>query len=262
MDQNCRPLPADQSGGFRCAIPCPWVWILGLAVAALMILYAWQTAPAEYSARVILRFAEEPTDESEHFQNDRKLQPSVIRSPIVLRSALQKPGIAQLNCLKDQEDKERWLSDHLSFMWTGADFLTISISGPEKDELVELLTAVHDAYMEEIVQVERDLDIVKRDELSRERQNLGNALPYMETECQNLEKANAAGEETPDLERLQKELARKKAEYEQMGAQLRELELKIQAPLPVQTIGEPCVKIRKKTGNWFPFQSKFSESEP
>lgn len=254
MEQNCGPLPADQSRGFWCAIRWPWVLVLGLAAAALVVLYAWQTGPAEYSAKVILRFAEEPADESEHdFQNDRGVQPTLITSPIVLRPALQKPGIAQLNCLKDQEDKERWLSDHLKVWWTGADFLTISISGPEKDELIEILTAVRDAYMEEIVQVERDLDVVKRDELSREYQNLGNALPYMETECQNLEKAKAAGEETPDLERLREELARKKMEYEQMGRQLAELNRKLEAEPCVQTICEPCAEIRKKGGKWFPF---------
>lgn len=242
MEQNC-----GQSGGFWRAIRCPWVLVLGLAAAALVILYAWQAAPAEYSAMVILRFAEEPADEAErNIQNDRSAQPTLITSAIVLRPALQKPGIAQLNCLKDQEDKERWLSERLKVWWTGADFLTISISGPEKDELVEILTAVRDAYMEEIVQVERDLDVVKRDELRREYQNLGNALPNMEIECQNLEKAKAAGEETPDLERLRDDLTRKKAVYEQMGAQLAELNRKLEAEPRVQTVCEPCAEIRKK----------------
>ena len=125
-----------------------------------------------------------PTERN--YLNDRGAQASLIRSTIVLVPALQQSGISKLSCLKNQQDKVHWLSTHLNVSYTGSEILTISISGPDKDELVKILTAVRDAYMQEIVQVERDLDTQKRATVDRAYKNLEKAIQRKEIQYQNL----------------------------------------------------------------------------
>ncbi|MBQ6106746.1 MAG: hypothetical protein IJK97_00945, partial [Thermoguttaceae bacterium] len=166
--------------------------VLGFVATTLTILYAQLTIPVEYNAKVMMRFAEAPDyilfkkPTERNWLNDRGAQASLIRSTIVLVPALQQSGISKLSCLKNQQDKVHWLSTHLNVGYTGSEILTISINGPDKDELVKILTAVRDAYMQEIVQVERDLDTQKRATVDRAYKNLEKAIQRKEIQYQNL----------------------------------------------------------------------------
>lgn len=182
--------PAD----FLYAVRRRWAisLVLGFVLTTITILVAQLTIPVEYSAKVMLRFAESrphiifkaPTEK--HYLNDRNAQATLIRSSIVLGPALQQSGISKLNCLKNEPDKVNWLATHLSVGYTGSEILTISINGPDKDELIKILTAVRDAYMQEIVQVERDLDTQKRAVLDRAYKNLEKMIQRKEIQYQNL----------------------------------------------------------------------------
>ncbi|MDO4425307.1 MAG: hypothetical protein Q4D17_06050, partial [Planctomycetia bacterium] len=142
--------------------------VLGFVLATITILIAQLTIPVEYSANVRLRFAENrqyilfKMPSEKHYLNDRNAQATLIRSNIVLGPALQQSGISKLNCLRNEEDKVYWLAQHLNVGYTGSEILTISINGPDRDELIKILTAVRDSYMQEIVQFERDLETQKR----------------------------------------------------------------------------------------------------
>ncbi len=166
--------------------------VLGFFLAAITILIAQLMIPVEYSANVRLRFAENrqyilfkmPTEK--HYLNDRNAQATLIRSNIVLGPALQQSGISKLNCLRNEEDKVYWLAQHLNVGYTGSEILTISINGPDRDELIKILTAVRDSYMQEIVQFERDLETQKRALLDRSYKNLEKMIQRKEIQYQNL----------------------------------------------------------------------------
>ena len=123
--------------------------VLGFVATTLTILYAQLTIPVEYNAKVMMRFAEAPDyilfkkPTERNWLNDRSAQASLIRSTIVLVPALQQSGISKLSCLKNQQDKVHWLSTHLNVGYTGSEILTISISGPDKDELVKILKKIN-----------------------------------------------------------------------------------------------------------------------
>lgn len=66
---------------------------------------------------------------------------------IVLDSALQEPGIAQLDCLKNERDKKKWLRQNLKVEFLGgSQLLMISMEGENPDELVKIVHAVCRAY--------------------------------------------------------------------------------------------------------------------
>lgn len=166
---------------------------LGLFVAAITLLIAWFIIPVKYHAHVWLRVAKSRpkilynTQMEEHYLNDRGAQATLIRSSIVLGSALQQPGIAQLECLKHEKDRVDWLLRNLSVGYLhGTEILQIAISGEKPEELVKILLAVRAAYMEEVVAVDRDLDTQRRGVLDRAHKNLEKMITRKEIQYKNL----------------------------------------------------------------------------
>ncbi|MDO4584165.1 MAG: polysaccharide biosynthesis tyrosine autokinase [Planctomycetia bacterium] len=166
---------------------------LGLFVAAITLLVAWFIIPVKYHAHVWLRVAKSRpkilynTQMEEHYLNDRAAQATLIRSSIVLGSALQQPGIAQLDCLKHEKDRVNWLASNLSVGYLhGTEILQIAISGEKPEELVKILLAVRAAYMEEVVAVDRDLDTQRRAVLDRAHKNLEKMITRKEIQYKNL----------------------------------------------------------------------------
>ena len=153
---------------------------LGLVVMGITLLVAWFVIPIQYNAHVWLRVAKSrpkilyDTQTESHYLNDRNAQATLIRSSIVLGTALQQPGIAQLSCLKNEKDKTDWLIKNLQVGYLGgSEILQIQIAGEKPEELVKILLAVRAAYMDQVVAVDRDMDV-------RRRMTLENAYKNME----------------------------------------------------------------------------------
>ncbi len=151
---------------------------LGLLVMAVTLIIAWFVIPVKYNAHVWLRVAKSrpkiifDTATESHYLNDRNAQATLIRSSIVLDTALQQPGIAQLNCLKNATDKKNWLIQNLQVGYLGSsEILQIAISGEDPDELVKILMAVRLAYMDRVVAVDRELDMRRRMTLEQAYKN-------------------------------------------------------------------------------------------
>lgn len=151
---------------------------LGLLVMGITLLIAWLVIPVKYKADVWLRVAKSrpkiifDTATESHYLNDRNAQATLIRSALVLDTALQQPGIAQLNCLKNAVDKKDWLIKNLQVGYLGSsEILQIAISGEDPDELVKILLAVRLAYMDRVVAVDRELDMRRRMTLEQAHKN-------------------------------------------------------------------------------------------
>lgn len=95
----------------------------------------------------------------EHFYSTRDLSHPQIYGMLVLDTALQQPGIAQLDCLKREPDKKAWLIKHLEIDYPASDLIKVSITGKDPDELTQLLYAVRLAYLDRVVAVNGEIDM-------------------------------------------------------------------------------------------------------
>lgn len=147
---------------------------LGLALGAGLILAAlagaatWQCLPAsKYNAQAMLHVASsQPTvvfeapdasnmDARSEFRTYQDTQTALITSHFVLSAALRNPEVAGLPSVVHQVDPIGWLAKHISVNFTG-EVLTIGLSGGDPREIVKLVNAVVDAYMNEVVNVEHN----------------------------------------------------------------------------------------------------------
>ncbi|MDO4569434.1 MAG: polysaccharide biosynthesis tyrosine autokinase [Planctomycetia bacterium] len=177
---------------------------LGLFVTIVTLFVSWMLIPVEYSAKVWLRFAKNKQSiifnvrEEESYLNDRNAQAALIRSSFVLNAALDQSGISSLPCLKNEKDPTNWLAKKLSVGYlNGSEILQISISGENPQELESILTAVRDAYMQEVVQVDRDAEVQRRNTLNRAYKNLKQLIDKKEIQYRNrAEQLGAADSKT------------------------------------------------------------------
>ena len=138
---------------------------LGLVLGSLTAAGVWFTYKIDsYSARALLRvLATTPTvmrTNSDILKDDTTIsqyqvtQATLIKSRLVLSKALGYPKVAGLSVFKKEADPESWLAENLKINFAG-EIMTISLSGNNPSEIVELVNAVTDAYLNEIVQNEQ-----------------------------------------------------------------------------------------------------------
>jgi len=119
--------------------------------------------------------------DAEEYRVYKETQAQLIRSPYVIGAALRRPGISQLSAVAGKDDPVLWLAQKLYVEYpSDAEVLEIGIQGVDQKEAVQLVNAVKDAYLNEVVyaeQVERKLrlDVLKRayrqktDDIKREK---------------------------------------------------------------------------------------------
>ncbi len=143
-------------------------WFWPTLLACVLPLAGCDMLATKYHATVWLRVAKSrpsifPGEKKESdVTNDRDAQPALMRSRLVLEVAIKRPGIAELTCLKNEEtddDKINWLMKNLEAGYLGSsEILQISITGRDPDELMKIVDAVRQAYMEAVVAKGRELD--------------------------------------------------------------------------------------------------------
>jgi len=112
---------------------------------------------AAQEAKVISGTGEPP----ERFTRDafeiyKNTQAQLLKSRFVLTAALRKPEVAKLQSVRQQGDPIRWLQNQLQVSFPGdAEIMKVSLAGEEPKESVPLLNAIVDAYLGEVVDVER-----------------------------------------------------------------------------------------------------------
>ncbi len=151
-----------------------WAFGLGLLCAIAAMATAWYLIPVTYSAAAWLRIAERnprllfDTNTSESLLNRPRAQATLMTSDFVLNAALRKPGIAQLPSIRHQTDQVAWLREHLSISFPDAsEIMQIAITGQHPEDLVKLVNAVKDAYMDEVVTVDRENAVRRKQALER-----------------------------------------------------------------------------------------------
>src|SRR5262245_883655 len=114
----------------------------------------------------------------------RQTQLALITSKFVLSAALRREGISDLQSVKEQVEPLDWLARSIRAGFLGdSDLLRISMVGERPSDLIQVVNAVKDAYLNEAVNAEQnnqktriaDLDRVSRDwegQLHEKRNNL------------------------------------------------------------------------------------------
>ncbi|MEI8373570.1 MAG: AAA family ATPase [Planctomycetota bacterium] len=185
-----------------------WLVILstGLACAAVIGTSLWLVLKPQYKATAVLQLApsapiilsktadqQQTTNEFEIF---RDTQQSLIKSRFVIMAALRDPKLKNRACIL-REDANRntvaWLTDEIrvDFPAKNAGIMQVSAMEPDREDAAVIVNAVVDAYMNEVVNYDRqqrrdrlsDLQQIsaekenevrtKREQLKRELENIG-----------------------------------------------------------------------------------------
>ena len=150
---------------------------LGFAVTAVVAVVLWFIIPVNYEAVALIRVRAVTQSimsmgrrgQGIHdYETYKQTQAALIKSPYVVNAALRRPEIFNLRMVQAEENPVAWLAGEISVTNPqNSEVLRITMKGEIRDEIVKIVNAVNQAYMEEIVQADRDsllerLDILKR----------------------------------------------------------------------------------------------------
>lgn len=149
--------------------------LCGVPVAVIAAAIAWLTVPAPFTAFALLRVASvEPrlvfqtAETNSDFATYRRTQMALIKSRFVLNAALRKPSVAALPMVRKQTHPVQWLEEAVQVdSYDSPEILRISLTGDEPTELAEIVNAVRDAYLVEVVNADRKQRIARLNDLER-----------------------------------------------------------------------------------------------
>jgi capsular exopolysaccharide synthesis family protein len=136
--------------------------VLGAAAGAA----AWFGLAAKFTAFAQLRIAaitpylvfhnaNNPEGRND-FTTYQRTQAAAIKNRYVLNAALKRDDVRQLALVRQQGEPITWLEDELKVeLQEGSEIVNVKMTGSEPAELVTLINAVTQAYLQEIVNVER-----------------------------------------------------------------------------------------------------------
>lgn len=219
------PAPSLGLAGYLHSLRRHWVLAagVGLLCAAVAAPAAWFGHGSKYEAKSHLRMSSQehmlvfPTAATREtgmtsFDIYKETQRQLVTSRFVLIAALRKPEVARLPSIRREQDAVVWLAEQIRVQFPGdAEIMEVSLVGDDPQEAATLVNSVVEAYLTEVVNVERDQ---RRDRLSQ----LDTAYTEKETEVR--EKRN-------DLKQL----------AEQLGTSDKET-LSLQQQLAIQQFAE------------------------
>jgi polysaccharide biosynthesis transport protein len=144
------------------AVKHRWLFALTLGTLAGAVAggIAWKVMPVpRYTAAAEIEvhafkpilMSDAAPDRTE-FKIFQATQLALVQSALVLNSALGRPGIADLATVKAQPDPEEWLESQLIVEFrAGSEVMRLSLSGEREKDVVALVNAVGEAYLEEVL---------------------------------------------------------------------------------------------------------------
>lgn len=107
------------------------------------------------------------TADLDEFNLYKRTQQVLVTSDFVIRAALRKKDISDLPMLKSRGNRRvRWLSENIQVDFPGdAEIMRIGMSGENVNEMVRLVNAIVDAYLQEVVEKERSDQLQRLDRL-------------------------------------------------------------------------------------------------
>lgn len=145
--------------------------LIGGLLAPLVAVPAWYLHPKGYEAVVWLQMRSESGmlgNNISGYDQYRKTQIQLLKSPFVLNAALRRPGIADLQTIKEQPAPAEWLARNLVMSSpTESEVVTLRLRGPIAEDTSKILNAVTACYLDDIVNKDRADRLGKRDTLEK-----------------------------------------------------------------------------------------------
>jgi capsular exopolysaccharide synthesis family protein len=223
--------------------------MLGVFLASLASAAAWFVLPTtKPTATAVLHLsADRPSiiddrgNSRADFSTYQVSQKTLLASRLVIAAALRRPDVSELAIVREQRDPISWLQKELKIEFrAGSEFMQLSLGGRQADELKVLLTAVTDAYLQEVVDRERNKQVQHLKQLEEVQAQYEESLRRKRKSVREM--ALAVGTGDPQviavkqryafeaLGHAERELLRVKAELRQMKIELRGKEEKDKIP--------------------------------
>jgi polysaccharide biosynthesis transport protein len=140
--------------------------MLGGTLAAVAGAAAWFLLSAKYTAFAQLKIASTTPyivfhnannpDGRNDFSLYQRTQAAAIKNRYVLNAALKRDDVKQLSSVRAQAEPITWLEEELKVeVPEGSEIVNVKLSGSEPNELVTLVNAVTQVYLQEVVNAER-----------------------------------------------------------------------------------------------------------
>ncbi|HTQ40899.1 MAG TPA: Wzz/FepE/Etk N-terminal domain-containing protein, partial [Pirellulales bacterium] len=174
--------------------------VMGLPLAALL----WIVAPENYEVVAWLKVGDpqqwsetKPGRDGAEYEAYRQTQAARIRSPMVLQEALNKEGVASLPLLRAEKDQHRFLEDEITVVTPrDSELLQIKMRGKDPQQLVKIVNAVKDSYLDNVVEVENRENVGKLTLLQNTLNELQNDISNKRDQLQKLQEKT----KSPDLD--------------------------------------------------------------
>ncbi len=143
----------------------PLAITLGLACGAAAAFAAWQLATDRYTVVSLLKISasEKPIvfklqeDSVSSFDIFKATQQQLLTSDTVLIAALRREDAKGLALVQKEDDPVRWLAQNIRVDFLGnSEIMRVSLTSEKPEEAATLVKAVVDAYMNEVVDVDRN----------------------------------------------------------------------------------------------------------
>ena len=190
--------------GLLFALKRRWRQATLIGVPALLFgtVLAWILIPAHFTAFALLsisskqqRLVFKTADEDADFFTYQKTQKAMIRSRFVLNAALRRPGISELQTIREKTYPVQWLEEELQIdSHNSPEILKISLQGDHPKEVAQIVNAVKDAYLEEVVLAERKKRIARLNDLERIFEQTEEKVRQKEQRVENLAKQLGTGD--------------------------------------------------------------------
>ena len=113
----------------------------------------------------------------------RKTQVQLIKSPLVLMAALRRPGINNLEMLTDEQDKVGWLMRYVQVSAPmESEVLQVRLRGEDPKEITQIVNAVTNSYLNDVVNKEKAERLARRDTLEKKyKENMAEVRERLDT---------------------------------------------------------------------------------
>ncbi|MEM6468598.1 MAG: AAA family ATPase [Planctomycetota bacterium] len=206
---------------WKAALP---IALVGSCVLAFL---AWKLIVPNHSAVASLRLEANTTpllfqtaDQiygGRSFSVYKSTQAQLLRTPLVLSTALRDERVSGLKTVREQADPVRWLQEELNVEFPGdGEIMEVSIGTVSPTDCVALVEAVVRSYLDEVVLEERNNRLERLDTLRAAREKKQAIVRSLRTELKEMVSEHGAG----DAESLTLE---QQAKLQQFGSMLTNL---------------------------------------
>ena len=163
---------------------------LALALASIAGILTWVFLPKGFESVAWLRVRDKSgmfgvgggRDNAE-YEAYRKTQVQLIKSPFVLTSALRRPGISSLSTLSAEDDPVGYLMRNIQVSAPmDSEVVQVRMRGEDPKEVTQIVNAVAQAYLSDVVNKEKSERLNRRDMLERKyKENMAEVRSSLDT---------------------------------------------------------------------------------